>query len=80
MDLGRKRAADLERAGYLVLWLGLEAAEDGVLVSEGVERHGRRRGVDPVISLVGLRRGKCAAGNSGVGRRAEIWAEAGRRR
>lgn len=25
---------------HLVLWLGLEAAEDGCLVGEGVERHG----------------------------------------
>jgi len=25
---------------HLVLWLGLEAAEDGVLVGEGIERHG----------------------------------------
>lgn len=25
---------------HLVLWLGLEAAEDGGLVGEGVERHG----------------------------------------
>jgi hypothetical protein len=38
---------------YLVLWLGLEAAEDGVLVGEGIERHGclisalPARGVDP---------------------------------
>ena len=25
---------------HLVLWPGLEAAEDGVLVGEGIERHG----------------------------------------
>lgn len=31
---------DLRGGSYLVLGLGLEAAEDGVLVGEGVERHG----------------------------------------
>ena len=29
-----------DRLSHLVLWLGLEAAEDGRLVGEGVEGHG----------------------------------------